>query len=31
MKTLDPHVLSLQDPSFELPSNLTDVIEDQIY
>ncbi len=31
MKTLERHVLSLQDPLFELPSNLVDVIEDQFY
>jgi hypothetical protein len=31
MKTLEWHVLSLQDPPFELPSNLANVIEDQIY
>ncbi len=31
MKTLGQHVLSLQDPSFELPLNLADVIEDQFY
>jgi hypothetical protein len=31
MKTLEWHVLSLQDPSFELPLNLADVIENQFY
>jgi hypothetical protein len=31
MKTLEQHVLSLQDPQFELPSNLVDVIENQFY
>jgi hypothetical protein len=31
MKTLEWHVLSLQNPPFELPLNLGDVIEDQIY
>jgi hypothetical protein len=31
MKTLEQHVLSLRDPSFELPSNLVNVIENQIY
>jgi hypothetical protein len=31
MKTLEQHVLSLQDPPFELPSNLVDAIKDQFY
>jgi len=31
MKTLEQHVLSLQDPSFELLSSLANVIEDQFY
>jgi hypothetical protein len=31
MKTLEWHVLSLQDPFFEFPSNLTNVIENQFY
>ncbi len=31
MKTLEWHVLSLQNPLFELPSNLANVIEDQFY
>jgi hypothetical protein len=31
MKTLGRHVLSLQDPPFQLPSNLANVIEDQFY
>ncbi len=31
MKTLEWHVLSLQDPSFKLPLNLADVIENQFY
>jgi len=31
MKTLEQHVLSLQDPPLELPSNLIDVIKDQFY
>jgi hypothetical protein len=31
MKTLERHVLSSWDPSFELPSNLVDVVEDQFY
>ncbi len=31
MKTLKWNVLSLQDPPFELPLNLADVIEDQFY
>jgi hypothetical protein len=31
MKTLEWHVLSLQDPLFELPLNLVDVIENQFY
>jgi hypothetical protein len=31
MKALERHFLSLQNPPFELPLNLADVIEDQIY
>jgi hypothetical protein len=31
MKRLEWHVLSSWDPSFELPSNLVDVVEDQFY
>jgi hypothetical protein len=31
MKTLGQHVLSIQDPPFELSSNLVDVIENQFY
>jgi hypothetical protein len=31
MKTLEQHVLSLQDPPLELPSNLINVIKDQFY